>query len=227
MSTPQLALKQEAELYLSLPDLFPKGKPDFRKKLNKYQVKKIKTAIKTVKQIGGDHAKQIVPMGRGRKRYMTEKELPIYMRGIFLSGGAKVNKKLEYSHNEVKYERKGSPRARSNDLDTSAEDAEFISSAKKILKRRKGRKATITAAGRAIGAVIPTREDDLIIKEGLRIFNKYAEMSYNNERRERRNANGTVYLTEAAHPSEWGMAILFEGKIEESPKKKTIKRKKK
>src|SRR5574337_591630 len=95
MSTPQKSLKDDARKYLSLPDLFPKGSPDFRRKLNNYQAKKIRAALREIKNIGGMYATHIVPRGRGRKKYMADHDLPPYMRGIFLSGGAKVNTNLE------------------------------------------------------------------------------------------------------------------------------------
>ena len=244
MSTRRQALKNEAAQYFVLKDLFPKSNFDSRRKLTDYQAKKISKTLRRFKIEHKEDLHRMTPIGRGRKAYLKSHDQPDYYIGTFLSGGRKVNTDVKYQGGELLYNRKGSPRARSNDLDTSGDDEAFIKSAKAVLKKRAGRKAGITAGGKVIGAVIPTRENDLIIKEGVRIFNKYGWAfdgkltpsqieQYNlidingQIYRERTNPNGTKYLQEVAHPSEWGMAIYFEGKKEEKPKKKTIKRKKK
>jgi hypothetical protein len=241
MSTFRQNLKNEAAQYFVLKDLFPKSNFDNRRKLTDYQAKKISRALREFKIEHAEDLHRMTPIKRGRKEYLKEHEQPSYYIGTFLSGGRKVNTDVKYTGGELQYNRKGSPRARSNDLDTSSDDEAFIKSAKEVLKRRKGRKAGITAGGKVIGAVIPTRENDLIIKEGLRIFNKYGWafdgklseqeiQKYNLTEingqiyRERRYGNGVPYLQKVAHPSEWGMAIYFEGKIEEKPKKKGKKK---
>jgi hypothetical protein len=216
----QKKLKIDAKKFLSLKDLFPKKPPDFRKKLTPYQAKKIRAAIKAVKDFGGEYSEQIVPMGRGRKKYLDQAGLPPYMRGIFLSGGEKINKKLEFVGGAIKYERGGSPRER-YELFTEGGADELIDSAKEILIHRKNRKAAITANGRVIGAAYPLRKNDLIIREAVYIFNKYATMYDNEEYRDRFNKGQVL----AAHPSTWGMGILFEtGSGKNGTKKKASAR---
>lgn len=225
MSSPQKSLKAEAKKFLSLPDLFPKGAPDFRKKLTPYQVKKIRAALNTVKTLGGEYARDITPMGKGRKKYLEKSGLPRYMRGIFLPGGEKINKNLQFIGGAVRYER-GNKETREYDtrerfeLDTSGDDADLIASAKDIVKFRAGRKAAITANGRVIGAAYPLRSNDLIVREAAYIFNKYAEMSAKGELRIPKNGGQVL----AAHPSVWGMGVLFEGEPKNSGKGKNVKK---
>lgn len=215
-------------------------KPDLRTKLSPYQVKKINKAIAAAKDYLGEYHKGVVPMGTGRKKYMQEAGAPSWLRGIVRPGGTKLNSNLRYIGGEILYERNGTPRSQSNDLDTSAGENEFISSAQKVLKNRRGRKATMTANGRRIGSIIPTRDSDLLISEGVRVFNKYSRAFYANEKpdeelereferghngdvyRWRSQGNGKKFLQKVAHPSEWGMAVLFEG----TARKKTTSRKK-
>lgn len=140
-------------------------------------------------------------MGRGRKKYMREHALPEYQKGIFLPGGAKINKGLKYTGGEVQYIRGNAPRSR-RELETRYTENELIASAEKILKERKNRKTSITANGRVIGSAQGFRDNKTVIKEAAYIFNKYSEMSHNNQIRD----NGAI----AAHPNLWGMGILFE-----------------
>ena len=171
--------------------------------------------VAEVKTLGGDYSGQIVPMGRGRKKYLAEKQLPPFMRGIFLSGGEKVNKKLSYTHGEIYYERGGAPRSRM-ELDASEDENTLIVSGKKILKNRKNRRASITANGRVIGSAQGFRDNATILKEAVYIFLKYSEMADKEEVRK----NGAV----GAHPAVWGMGILFEGKAKNGKQKKAGKK---
>lgn len=188
--------------------LFPKKPPDFRRNLSPYQEKKIKKALREVKNYGGAYVADFVPMGRGRKKYLADADLPPYMRGIFLPGGEKVNKKLQFVKGAIKYERGGQERER-YELETGGDENDLIDSAKEILKNRKNRRATITANGRAIGGAANMKDNGTVLKEASYIFLKYAEMHEKGEVRERMLKGGMVREI-AAHPNEWGMGILFE-----------------
>ena len=212
MATPHLELKKHAKKYLDLHALFPHTKLDLRLPLSDYQRKKINQELSILKKKDNGTLNNFVPMGRGRKKYLRDNNLPPSWKGVFLSGGAKVNTELKYIGGEVQYKRGGAPRARSNDLDTSSDDIALIASAKKILKRRAGRLAGVTAAGKKISSIMSGTNETLLIKEAVRVFNKYADMSDRGEQRIRRLSSGIEYFQDAAHPAEWGMAILFEGK---------------
>lgn len=148
-------------------------------------------------------------MGRGRKKYLADHNLPPYMKGIFLSGGAKVNSGLHYVAGEVRYKRGGADRARS-ELYTHGDVDELIESGKDILKNRKSRRTSITANGRVIGSAQNMRDNQTILKEAAHIFLKYSEMADAGKNRTRKFASGEQFTCAAAHPSEWGMGILFE-----------------
>lgn len=171
----------------------------------------------------GGYVRDITPIGRGRKKYMAEHGLPAYFIGVDLPGGTKVNSNVEYINGEFRYERAGQLRSRM-ELETRYTEVELIASAKKLLKMRKGRKAALTARGRVMGQIPATKNENVLIKEAVYTYNKYEGMFARGEQRERRNANGTVYYQDAAHPSEWGMGILFEGKIVTKGKAKNGKK---
>ena len=211
-------LKKNVERVIDLKLLFPRSKPNFRTSLNSYQAKKIRHALREIHANTSGEIKNQVPIkSRAQRiRYMEDNDLPKWQKVIVLPGGEKINKNVEYQNGELTYTRAGEKRSRYK-LYTAGTSDDLKNSAKEILKNRKGRKATITAAGKAIGAVVPTEEDKLIIREALYIFNKYSSMYEKGEMRTRTNANGTKYKQDAAHPNEWGMGILFE---ENKPKKK-------
>lgn len=232
-------LRKNVEQVIDLKILFPRSQPNFRIGLNNYQAKKIRRAIREINaQSGsefqtqegkyqlyhnpGEKIKGNVQIAnkRERIRYMEDNGLPKWQKVIMLPGGQKINKNVTYKNGELSYIRAGEKRSRYR-LYTEGTSDDLKNSAKEILKFRNKRKATITAAGRAIGSVIPTTEDRLLIREALYIFNKYASMYENGEMRTRRNANGSTYQQRAAHPSEWGMGILFE---ENKPKRKGKKK---
>lgn len=185
---------------------------------------KITKALNTVKKLGGGYESDIVPIGKGRTKYMRDNNLPAYMRGIYLPGGAKVNKNVQYVAGGIYYERGGAKRER-HELNTALDDRALIESAKQILKGRKNRTTSITAAGRVIGSAQGMRDNATIIKEAVYIFNKYAQMADKGETRTRKYASGAEYQAKAAHPSTWGMGVLFESKPPKAAEKRSTKKK--
>lgn len=229
MSTPQMSLKKEAAKYLSLADLFPKGKPDLRRNLNKYQEKKIKKAVAEIKKLGGEYHGDMVPVGRGRKKFLTERGLPKYARGVFLPGGTKKNKQVKYVDGELRYTRGNSERSLT-EINTLDGEAGVIKSVAEIWKKRAGRSVTATAGGRAISSIAGIKNKQLFTREILYTFNKYenaflAQQIGVDENTENvphglividgvvyRDRKGKHGLTPVARPSDWGMGVLFEGK---------------
>lgn len=198
--------KKEIEKLIVLRDLFPRSKPNFKTGLTEYQAKKINSALKNIRELYPNTSK-IVPMRTGRKAYAEKNGLPSYIRGIPLPGGTTVNTQLNYSakNDNISYRRAGQKNSHYQ-LDISDEE-KLIASAKKILKQRNHRLATITFFGRALGAVRPTEDDDLLIREMVYYFNKY--IKHAGETRRTRDQRGrTVYQT---LPEHWDMGILFEG----------------
>jgi hypothetical protein len=235
MATPQLELKREAAKYINL-EAYKKENPrsnlDFRTKLNKYQVKKLQNAINLIKNKFGEYHNQIVPMGTGRARYMEKAGLPSYTAGIPLPGGIKQNKDLKYTGGELQYKRGKHNAQRSIiEIDTANGEQGVIDSLDAIWKTRKGRKATATANNRAIGSVVPTKEKRVFVREVLYVFNKYEQAFQNNGLVDENTENvpeglfvqgTTVYRyiggnknkpVPVAHPSDWGMGVMFEGSI--------------
>ena len=199
-------LRKDVEKLIVLKDLFPKSSPNFKTGLSEYQAKKINKALRVIKALFSNTS-QIVPISRGRRAYADKNGLPSYLRGIPLPGGGKVNSRLNYSVGDdaISYHRAGEKRQHYI-LDTSSQK-KLISSAKKILKHRRHRLATITFFGRALGAVRPTEDDDLLIKEMVYFFNRYTKHA--GETIRTRNQFGkTVYQQ---LPENWEMGILFEG----------------
>ena len=201
MSTPFLELKKEARKFIDIKKLFPNSAIDLRKKLTPYQTRKIKQSIAEVKQFGGGKINQFVVMRAGRAKYMRDNGLPVWLRGIFLPGGEKINRDLHYIKNEVRYTRGGAARART-ELDTSGDEQVLLKSADKILKNRKRRTTALTANGFVIGSAQNMRTNELIKKEAVHIFLKYSTMYENEEFRE-----GKYKTTKAAHPSDWGTGL--------------------
>lgn len=205
MSSSKKLLKNAAR-YIDIKKLFPRSQIDCRKNPTPYQAKKIKNALAEVGMYGAEKWGQFVPMSTGRSRYMRDAGLPPWLKGIFLSGGEAVTKNLKYVNHEVYYERGGAPRSW-QELDTWGDEGDLLKSADKILKKRARRTAAITANGFVISSAQNLRSNELIKKEASYIFSKYAEMSDNGELR---GGSGKYKNTKAAHPSEWGMGILFE-----------------
>lgn len=224
-------LKKDVEKYISVKSLFPNARPNFKTGLTEYQAKKIRKAIKNVKNILGENQNQIVPIGRGRKKYMEQAGLPVYMRGVALSGGEKQNSDVKYIAGELRYKRgkNKSPRSIIR-LDTAHGEDGLIKSLKAELKKRGKRKTALTANNRAMAAHQNMNTNQLIIKEALYIYNKY-ESAYSisgtgavNEDTENvpsgfiiigkeiyRDRGKRHGLTKVARPSDWGMGLLFEG----------------
>ena len=198
--------KKELEKLIVLRDLFPKSKPNFKTGLTEYQAKKINSALKTIRALFPTTSK-IVPLRGGRHAYAEKNNLPKYIRGIPLPGGPEVNTQLYYSakNNDISYHRAGERREH-HQLDTSSKK-KLIASAKKILKNRQHRLATVTFFGRALGAVRPTEDDDLLIKEMVFFWLKYTRHAGETVRT-RDQRGRTVYQK---LPEHWEMGILFEG----------------
>ena len=211
-------LKKNVEKVIDLKLLFPHTQPNFRTGLTKYQAKKIRAALREINANSDGKIKNQVQIKNKAQRvhYMQDNNLPIWQKVIILPGGSKINKNVQYKNGELKYTRNGEQKSRFR-LNTEGTSDDLKKSAQEILKKyRKGRKAGITAAGAVIGAVIPSTDNVLITREALYIFNKYSTMFENGEYRSRRTPSGARYHQPAAHPSQWGMGILFE---KSSPKR--------
>lgn len=231
MSTPQLALKHRAKKYIDLKYLFPRCKPDLRKKLNKSQVAKINKALDAIeKNYGGFN--QIVPINKGRTKYMDKTGTPRWVKGIPLPGGEKQNIDLNYVDGELKYKRGKKHLAERAiiEIDTAHGEEGVKISVKKILKKKKGRKVLATANNRVIGEFLPRMSDAIFTKRVLYNFNKYENAFMANGLVDEDTENiphglfvvdNTVYRyiggnknkpVPVARPMDWGMGIMFEGK---------------
>lgn len=219
MSTSQKSLKAEARKYLSLPDLFPKGAPDLRKKLSEYQVKKIRRALGEIQQQGGRYFGDFVPIGRGRKKFQQSQGLPTYFKGTFLPGGEKKNSGVEFIGGGLLYVKDGAERVRF-EINTTSEDTVKISVRAIWQEKNKGTRAAITAAGRVIGSAQGMTDLRTLTTQALYIWNKYTLAADNGEMRQVKawglKPDGTPYFVPAAHPGTWPMGVLFEA----PPKKK-------
>jgi hypothetical protein len=229
---PPKLLKKDISDKIDLGELFPRSKPNFKTGLTKYQAGKINKAIAELIKLSGNSGddktldellKDFVPMKRGRKKYSADTGYPSYFKGIFLSGGKKHNTNVSYSNGEIKYNRGSSTRYR-REIDTTSEEA-VENSTREILKNRKRRRTHITANGRVIGSTqARMTSNDVVIREALYIFNKYAQAANSGEYRTRTDGRHAGKEQLAAHPSVWGMGILFEGKENNGTKKKAAKK---
>ena len=163
-------------------------------------------------------------MGKGRKKYLKEAGLPLYMRGIYIPGGTKVNSRVEYVSGVVRYMRGNAMRGRI-DLDCKSEESTEQSARDALRARPKGFSAALTANGRVIAGEINMDDDELVVTSALYIFNKYADMAANGEIRYI-NSGGQKHAVRAAHPSQWGIGILFEQKESRARKPRKPRKKK-
>jgi len=209
-------LKKNITPWINLNELFPNSKLDFKRGLTNYQEKKIKWAFNQIAQQG--NIRDVVPIRKGAKQYAKDHHLPLWQKTIFLSGGQKLNAEVEYHGKELTYIRgeKGknknwSKRSRFQ-IDTFSEET-VIKSTKEILKSANNRKINLTANGRVMHDTYNMSKEVTVI-QAVSIFNKYAEMSELGLTRTIRGSldpeTGEEIEVLAAHPSKWGMGVLFE-----------------
>lgn len=176
--------------------------------------------IREVKNALGARADDIVPIGRGRKKFLIDNGYPVFARGVDLPGGEKINSDVHYTGGKLFYTRGNERRIRTRIYTDGTED-DLIKSVKDILRDKpRNWRTSITASGRVIGSA-QNLTNKAAITEALYIWHKYSDMAGQyfeqgedgNYMRARRNKDGTTYLQKVAHPSEWGMGILFEQKL--------------
>jgi hypothetical protein len=228
--TSQKELKKIASQFIDFKELFPKSTVNSRTKMNDYQSRKIKSAIRDIAKnatqiphekisrikiadIGTILDRDFVPL-KGAKKYMKDKGLQTYNKGIFLTGGSRDNKNAVYSKGAIRYERGDSERTfyqlnnwSERTLRTSFREA-IDTLPSEGIKR-------LTANGRAVRNMStrtnPEAADDELLEElAVQVYNKYKSMALAGEYRNIPNAKGGFSKVLAAHPKKWGLGILHE-----------------
>ena len=228
MSHPKL-LKKDVENWINLKQLFPKSKLDFRTGLTDYQYNKIKKAFNEIEAQG--NIKDAVPIRKGAAQYAKDHNLPAWQKTIFLQGGQNKNADVEYKSGILEYKRgsvrTGFTKRARYQIETFSEDTVKKSIKSALKKKPKNYKTNITAAGRVMHSA-NNLSNDAAVRMGIEIFNKYSTMFENGETRHVAGSldpeTGEEVEVMAAHPSTWGMGLLFELKIKHPPKGKYVKR---
>jgi hypothetical protein len=201
-------LKREAKKYIDLPELFPGG-IDLRTKLSDYQAKKIRAALREVEKIADGMTamrKDFVPV-KHMKQYASKNKLPKYLKGVFMNGGADINKMAAFDSKSgrLSYVR-GFTERDFVPLNCWSERSMMLE-LNEELKRTDEGMLYLAANGRVMrGTQAPTDDKEYIRVMARLIFTTYKDMS---DRGEMRRV-GTKHKTLAAHPNKWGIGLIFE-----------------
>lgn len=215
-------LYHHAEKYVDFKTLFKSGKPKIAE-LTKYKLTKIRAALNTVIAFAGsEHYLQsdfiVTRADRRLRDYNAKCQLPIYMRGVLITGGNKLNKNVRVTKELCLTYDKGVYHVLTAPLDASTEET-LITSIESHKMRIEQEDATYVSSNGAW--ILPSYKagrtpTESIVEKSLFLFHKYNSMAENGEHRiiydER---TGQARDKGVARPmKEWNYSLMWNTKNE-------------
>ncbi len=217
-----------AKKYLDIKSLFPRSKNIGKAPLTDYQQRKISKEIRALTNLAGGITfleRDFIKINRTKtmKEYLKNAGIPKASKGVLLSGGDKINKKVTIKSGVLFYERGGLATSQ-YPLDASSERnlKKSMRAKKKHISRPENSSYLATAGGKINNAYYKRRGEyfpspsevdgadsdayDLIEELSLTLYDRYSALAAAGEMRPREKGGRAI------HPSKWGMALVIERK---------------